>query len=203
MSDLARLFPAKQPGASPQPQTARTNPKSKAAWFAWWVAACLVTLAFSTYRQLEIQRRLLVSSRDLERIVAQSRTVSGEMVEQLQQIRALDTATSRLDAKLARLAQINGEIRQEVAGLESTAGALLHSVAAMDGQAGQSQALLARVASESAALHATLLRSQEVGDRLTARLAGLVEAQEAINADLAEMTAKTQFLDRIVRGERP
>lgn len=179
------------------------NARRRTAWFPWWVATCLVVLAVSTYQQVDIQRRLLVGSRDLENIVAESRAVSGETVRQLQHMAALDTATVRLDDKLARLGEVNGAIRQEVLGLEATASALLRSVANIDGQAGASLALLTEVVKESAALHGTLLESQRVGVELSGRLARLVEAQEAINVDLLEMTEKTQFLDRMVRGEKP
>lgn len=194
---------AGEPKPSAQLETARREPKAKTGWFAWWVAGCLVILAISTYQQLEIERRLLARSRDLERTVAQSRTVSADTVEQLRQVGALAGATAELDQTLARLARTNGGIRQELSGLEQTAEAIRRSVAAMDGQAAQSQALLEQVVGESEALHATLQRSQEVGQRLSDRLAALVEAQEAIGADLLEMTEKTRFLDEIVRGERP
>lgn len=199
MSNTAPRLPRTEPRA---PESPREKPRRvDSSWFAWWMAICLVVLAYSTHQQVSIQRRLLTGSQELERIVAQSRSVSGQTHLQLEQLRTLDAATARLDEKLARIGRINRSIRDELTGLESTAEAILRSVATLDAQTARSQVLLGEVAGESAALHATLIQSMQVGRQLADRLDQVVKAQEAIGADLREMTAKTRFLDRFRRGE--
>lgn len=198
MSESARLIPL--PVREPVPQSRKKPTATSQAWLGWLVAACLAALAFNAHRQLQIQRRLLNGSQELEQLVARSRVVSIETNRQLTSVQELDEATSAMDGKLARVALTNAAIRTRLDDLDRTVASIQEAVGAMNGQVGRSRELLGQIAAETAALHATLQSSRRVGAEVGGHLAELVRAQEAINADLAELTAKTRALDRFAGG---
>jgi len=187
--------PAGTGGPDPQHGVGRPDRKGT-AWLGWWVALCLTVLAFNTWGQLDIQRRLLEGSRSLERLVAESRTVSDETNRQLAPVAELERATRSMDGKLARVGSVNASIKADLQVLEETAAAIDGSIASLANQAGASRALLADIAGQSAALHATLTQSRRVGEAVAGHLTQLVRVQESVGADLAEMDHKTRILER-------
>ena len=204
MSGSARIAPVppRPPGrpgraGEPQPpaQAGRSHPLGH-AWFGWWVAFCLAVLAFNTWGQLDIQRRLLSGSQTLERMVGESRTVSAETNRQLAQVALLEQATRAMDGKLARVGAVNGAIKADLRTLEETAAAIDGSIATLVDQAGESRTLLDDIAAQSAALHATLADSRRVSEAVAGHLTQLVWLEEAVGADLAEMDRKTRILER-------
>lgn len=204
MSGSARIasVPPRTPGGpdhggEPQPPARSGRPhRLGPAWFGWWVALCLVVLASNTWGQLDIQRRLLSGSQALERLVAESRSVSAETNRQLAQVALLEQATRAIDAKLARVGAVNTAIKLDLRTLEETATAIDGSIAALAAQSGDSRVLLDEIAAQSAALHATLTDSRRVGEAVAGHLSQLVRLQEAVGADLAEMDRKTRILER-------
>jgi methyl-accepting chemotaxis protein len=180
--------------ADPQP---KEEPKGRSsAWFGWWVAVCLVALAVSSYQQLQIQRRILVTSRLLETKLAESKAISASMNDQLVNVAQLDDATRQLNEKLKRVVNTNRAIRDELTGMESTVNGISQAVGKLDQQAAASHLLLAEVARQSTLLGETLGRSYTTGSEVSRSLSHMVELQEAVNADMAEMDRKTQPLDR-------
>lgn len=198
---MARAVPI-QEVSKPGPTTAPTSRgKAGPVWFPWWVAICLALVAYNAQRQLEIQQRLLVTGSQLEQAVARSGQVSVETNRHLVRVRALATATARLDGRLAQIGRINGAIRKDLESLEGLAVQIDESVARVEVQTERSQALLAEILGSSHQLKETLAQSNYLGDHVSGQLKRLVRTQEGINADLAEINRKTRFLDRWITGE--
>jgi septal ring factor EnvC (AmiA/AmiB activator) len=194
MSLSAQSEAATRAAAAPQP---KEEPKGRShAWFGWWVAVCLVALAVSSYQQLQIQRRILVTSRLLETKLAESKAISASMNDQLVNVAQLDDATRQLNEKLKRVVTTNRAIRDELTGMESTVNGIRQAVGKLDQQAVASHQLLAEVARQSTLLSETLARSYATGAEVSGRISLMVELQEAVNADMAEMDRKTRPLER-------
>jgi|GEM_PF-4367240 len=188
------------PAPSPAPEAGpRGGPVAR--WFPWWVALCLVVLAWSTYRQLSLQRHILQTSELLRTKVGEAAQVSEETNLQLGKVAELDRATLELAGKLQRVGQINASLRTELTGLEGTVEGLYNSVATLDEQAGESRDLLGEIIRQSDLLQTTLRRSQQTSGQVAAHVSRLVSLQEAVNADLSEMNVKTRPLERLGGGE--
>ncbi len=187
------------PSPEPKEKPARSRPRH--GWFAWWVAACLVALAWSTHQQLQIQERILEKSSALEAGVARAREVMAATNQQLGQVSDVAAATGELEARLERLARLNGDLKRELEALEVTVNGLDRSVIHLDGQALQSLQQLEEIAARSAALHQTLIRSHAIGSDVAAYLEQMVTMQTEVTADLAAMEAKTRFLDQLMGEE--
>lgn len=167
------------------------------SWFGWWVALCLVILAYNVHTQLESQRHILDGSRLLEGAVAEARDVTLATNEQLAKVAELDVATAALASTLGQLAAVNGRIREEVTGLERTVEGMKESVTHMDGQALHSLALLSEIVDHSDQLQTTLRRSSQTSGTVAERLAEMARIQAAVGADLAEMNRKTEPIERL------
>ncbi|HYG60492.1 MAG TPA: hypothetical protein VD902_20665 [Symbiobacteriaceae bacterium] len=191
-----------QPLESPRVQQGAARPWASGRWFAWWAAACLVAVAYLTYQQLAAQQRILVGSQALEAKVAEAARISAETNLQLGKVKELDTATTGMGEKLKQIGEINAALKGELLRLETTVTGLEASVGALDQQAVQSNATLRSIASQSDALLVTLRRSRTTGEQVSDRLARMLELQEGINADLAEMNRKTEILEWLMGGSR-
>lgn len=199
MGELSRVIPLEpRPGGAP---AEKEGSRGQSIWFGWWVALCLVVLAYNTYGQLAAQRRILEASRQLEEQVGEAAAVSAATNHQLGKVAELDAATTELAGKLERLGRTNAGVKAELAGLEGTVQGLLASVEKLDGQAVASHETLAAIAAESEALLGTLRHSRATGAGISEQLSAMVELQYGINADLQEMNRHTRFLDRFVGGE--
>lgn len=170
-------------------------------WLPWWIAACLIALAFIANQQMQIQRQVLMRSRELERVVATSGQLSHQTQAQLAAVGELAAVTERMSGKLVRTGEINGQIRTEVERLEQTVEEIRRAIGSMNEQTRKSHAHLQQIATELATLQVALQETKQVGGQVTARLERLVTLQEAVSADLAEMARKTAILDRFAGGE--
>jgi len=201
VSELHRVIPLEpRPGGEPA-QSEKGGSRGQAIWFGWWVALCLVVLAYHTYGQLAAQRRILEASQQLQAKVGEAAAVSAATNHQLGKVAELDAATTELSGKLERLGRTNSAVKAELAGLEGTVAGLLSSVEKLDGQAVASHETLGSIAAESEALLGTLRHSRATGADISERLSAMVDIQYGINADLQEMKRHTQFLDRFLGGD--
>lgn len=191
--------PEGQPQSAPSPDGAPRG-RAGALWFGWWVAACMVLLAYNTYNQLQIQRRILVHGETLQAKVAEAAQVSQETNKQLEKVKQLDEATAQLGVKLQRIGQLNGAIRAELEGMEGTVAGIDQSISTMDEQVVRSHAILQQVIAQSQALEQKLQESYAIGDDVSASLGSMVEIQSGVNAELAEMVGKTQALEKFSGG---
>ena len=200
MSEVGRVIPlVPRPGGEPAPaETGRGW--SRGLWFGWWVALCLAIFAYNTYGQLAAQRRILEGSELLKQKVGEAAAVSAATNLQLGKVAELDAATTGLAGKLERLARTNAAIKGELSGMEATVEGLKRSVERLDGQAVGSHETLSAIAAQSDALLRTLRHSLATGADVSGRLDEMVQIQEGINADLAEINRNTQDLDRFLGG---
>lgn len=192
--------PRPGPGAPPSRQTQAQRHGPGWTWFGWVLAVALALLAHSTLTQLDIQRRLLTGSRELEQLVAAARETTAALNTQMTAAGELATATAEMDSQLLRVTERNRSIQLRLATLEHTVGAILQSVQGMGNEAAHSRELLQQIAAESEALHQVLLETWAVSADLNDHLTAMVAAQEAIGADLGEMVEKTRLLDRFTGG---
>ncbi|HWI53327.1 MAG TPA: hypothetical protein VNT01_14385 [Symbiobacteriaceae bacterium] len=201
MGELNRVMPLEpRPGGASAPE-GKEGSRGEGIWFGWWVALCLVVLAYHTYGQLAAQRRILEASQQLKAKVGEAAAVSAATNHQLGKVAELDAATTELAGKLERLGRTNAGVKAELAGLEGTVAGLLASVEKLDGQAVASHETLTAVAAESEALLGTLRHSRATGAGISEQLSAMVEIQYGINADLQEMKRNTQVLDRFLGGD--
>jgi chromosome segregation ATPase len=170
-------------------------------WFGWWVAACLMLLAFSSYQQLQIQGRILTQSRRLKDAVAEAAAVSAATNKQLDGVRKLDAATSRLSVQLTRLAKANAAIRTELGYMEGTVKSIDDSLVVINQQTRESTELLTAIAKKSDDLQAALSKSLATGRKISSLLGEMAQVQDAVTGNLGVMVQKTAPLQRFVKEE--
>ena len=186
---------------TPGPAKAAAGLKWSSLWFGWWVAGCLVLLAYSSQQQLRIQRHLLEQSRHLKAAVAEAAAVSEATNRQLEGIGKLDAATTRLSGQLSRIAQANATLRTELQGLEVTVSGIDSSVATLDRQARESAQLLSAIARKSDDLQSALAESLATGKKISGLLTQMARVQGSVTDNLGEMVRKTERLRRFSGGE--
>jgi methyl-accepting chemotaxis protein len=200
VSEAGKIIPIDAGSAAPIPSRSAPKGTGRTLWFGWWAAICLVAVAYLTYGQLAAQRRILVASEQLKAKVGEAAAVSAATNQQLGKVAELDAGTKQLADKLQRVATINTAIKGELGALEGTVAGLQNSVSTLDQQAVQSHETLNAIAAQSDALLATLRHSRQTGEQVSAKLSRMLELQNAINADLAEMNRNTKDLERFVGG---
>jgi len=164
-------------------------------WFPWWIAFCMMVVAYNAQLQSQIQHRLLNASQELERAVAQSRLIAVQTNLQLQKVAELHRSTTHLDSRLERLGQINTRLKADLVGLGQLADAIQRSLVGVETQTADSQLLLQEIMRESDKLNRTLVDSRRMGEQVSTRLSALVGIQERINGDLTTINHKTRFLN--------
>lgn len=166
----------------------------RTGWFRWVLSVALCVLAGNMVLQVGLQKRILARGEALRETVAESRSISADLTEQLRDVQTLHGATVRMGEHLSDIERVNGSLRAEMEALDRTVAGIVGAVGRLESATQETSGLLGSISQQATRLQSTMRATLATGESLTANIGEMARIQSGINADLRELNVKTSLI---------